>query len=389
MSAPTRKNGTRAMPRPYQICRRCVMDTSDPLIRFDEAGHCNHCTDFLENRIAVLHEARSSGRSVAELFERVRAGGRGAKYDCVVGVSGGVDSSYVAVLAARHGLRVLAVHLDNGWNSKIAVENIRNLSVSLNMAYASYVLPWTEFRQVQLAFLRASVPEAETPTDVAIQRALHHHALRNGVKFILGGGNIASEGILPATWHYNARDTKYSYAILDHAGCPRKYFRSQKFGLLDEAYAKVVRGICTLYPLNRVDYDKTASRAELEKEYGWKYYGSKHGESRYTKFIQTYYLYVKHGIDYRRATLSSEILVGAVGRAEALAILETLPYSNADVAADIEYVSKKLGIAPRELEEIVAAPPRWFFDYPNNAGTLGMFYDAYRKLTGRRKTSNF
>lgn len=365
------------------------MDTSDPLIRFDEEGNCNHCTDFLENRLSVIREAQSSEDSVAELFDRVRAAGRGSRYDCVVGVSGGVDSSYVALLAARHGLRVLAVHLDNGWNSRIAVENIRNLSVALKMAYASYVLPWTEFKQVQLAFLRASVPEAETPTDVAIQRALHHHAIRNGVKYILGGGNIASEGILPASWHYNARDTKYSHAILDHAHCPRKYFKSQKFGAIDEAYCKIVRGIRTIYPLNFVKYDKAAARAELEKEYGWKYYGSKHGESRYTKFIQSYYLYVKHGIDYRRATLSSEILVGAAGRAEALRILDTLPYTNAEVAADLEYVAKKLGIAPRELEEIVAAPPRWFFDFPNNAKPLGLLYDAYRKLTGRRKTSNF
>ena len=377
------------MSRPYQICTRCVMDTSDPLIQFDEQGHCNHCTDFLANRRQVIAEAQSGKETVGELLDRVRALGRGRKYDCVVGVSGGVDSSYVASLAAEHGLRVLAVHLDNGWNSKTAVENIRNLSTTLGMGYASYVLPWTEFRQVQLAFLRASVPEAETPTDVAIQRALHHHALKNGVKCILSGGNVASEGILPVTWHYNARDTKYSYAILDFAGCPRSLFKSMKFGAIDETWCKVVRGIRTLYPLNHVAYDKAEARAKLERDYGWKYYGTKHGESRYTRFIQNYYLYVKHGIDYRRATMSSEIALGVIGRGQALEILRALPYAQDDIEADLEYVAKKLAVPRAELEAIVAAPAKWYFDYPNNQKLLGAYYDLYRKLTGRRKTSNF
>lgn len=365
------------------------MDTSDPLIRFDPEGRCNLCTDFLQNRAGVIAKAQRNEDSIGELLGAVRKRGRGRRYDCVVGVSGGVDSSYTCVLAAQHKLRVLAVHLDNGWDSVTSVKNIRNLIKSLNIDYASEVLPWKDFRQVQLAFLEASVPEAETPTDVAIQAAVHRHAARNGVRTILSGGNIATEGILPITWHYNARDTKYSYAILDSANCPRKYFASQKYGVIDEAYYKVIRGIRTVYPLNYIPYARQAVRELLERKHGWEYYGSKHGESGYTKFIQTFYLFIKHGIDYRRATFSSEIMLGKIRRDQALAVLGTSPFPEELLEQEIDYVSKKLSLPRPEMEAIIASPPKYFFDYPNNAKVLGLIYDLYRSLTGRHKASNF
>jgi N-acetyl sugar amidotransferase len=375
--------------RDYQICTRCVMDTSDPFITFDDAGQCNHCTDFLANRRPLIEAAQRGEETLAALLDTVKARGRGRKYDCVIGVSGGVDSSYVLMLAHDHGLRTLAVHLDNGWNSPVAAQNIRTLATAMKVDYASHVLPWNDFRQVQRAFLQASVPEAETPTDVAIVRAVHHHALKHGVKAILSGGNIASEGILPVSWHYNARDTRYSHAILDAANCPRRLFRPLRFGVADEFYAKIVRGIRTLYPLNHVRYDKAAARAALEQRYGWTYYGSKHGESRFTRFIQTYYLVVKHGIDYRRATLSSELLLGHVERDEALAILATSPFDPQWVEGEIDYLTKKLAMSRTELEAVIAAPARYYVDYPNQAALLGRIYDAYRRLKGQPKTSNF
>jgi hypothetical protein len=224
---------------------------------------------------------------------------------------------------------------------------------------------------------------------VAIQRAVHKLALERGAGSILSGGNIATEGILPVTWHYNARDTKYSLAILRVDHCPKTYFRSQKFGVLDEVYAKVLRGVRTYYPLNSVAYNKDIARTELESVLGWRYYGSKHGESRFTKFIQTYYLPVKHGIDYRRATLSSEICLDQVTREEALQVLGRRPYEDAEVEVELLYVAKKLAVPIDELREIIAQPPRWFWSYPNNQKVLGMIYDAYRALAGQQKTSNF
>lgn len=365
------------------------MDTTDPLISFDALGNCNHCTDYLDKRIKLLNQDGDDTGPLKALFDKIQQDGRGSKYDCVVGVSGGVDSSYVALIAARHGLRVLAVHLDNGWNSPIAAENINNLVKKLNLAYSSYVLPWNDFRKVQLAFLKASVPEAETPTDIAIQRAVHHYAFKYGIPYILSGGNVASEGILPGSWHYNARDTKYSHAILKHSSCPTSLFKSQKFGFFDEVYSKIIQRLKTVYPLNYVVYNKDLARKELEETCDWRYYGSKHGESRFTKFIQSYYLVIKHGIDYRRATLSSEICQGSVSRSDALDLLRKLPYNANELDSEIKFISKKLAISFEELTQIIAAPPKWYFDYSNNNKLLGKTYDFYRYLAGKEKTTSF
>lgn len=374
--------------RNYQICTRCVMDTSDPWITFDAEGRCNHCTEFLSVRAGLINRSADAA-PLEQLFDRVKSAGRGRKYDCVIGMSGGVDSSYVALLAKEYGLRVLAVHLDNGWNSPVAVENINRLVRQLGSDYASYVLPWTDFRQVQLAFLKASVPEAETPTDVAIQRAVFSEASRHGVRFILSGGNLASEGILPVSWHYNARDTRYSYSILDAAKCPRAHFASLKFGWPEEIYYRGVRRIRTLYPLNSIIYDKTKARQKLESEYQWKYYGSKHGESKYTRYVQTYYLPTKHGIDYRRATLSSEICLAVVERDRALEALKSSPFDPASVEAEQKYIAKKLNISDAELDAIVRLPPKYYRDFPNDEQFLARLYDLYRRVNNQSKTSNF
>lgn len=372
----------------YQVCKRCVMDTSDPEIVFDKEGVCNHCTDFLKNRLDVV-KPDTTGRELAVLFERVKKAGRGREYDCVVGVSGGVDSSTVVRLAVEHGVRVLAVHMDNSWNSPIAVQNIRRLVDGLAVGYASYVLPWDDFRKTQVAFLKASVPEVETPTDIAIQRAVHRYAAKYEIHYVLSGGNNTSEGILPVSWHYNGRDMRYNYAILKAGGCAKRHFAAVRYGFLDEFYMKIVRSIRTIYPLNYLAYDKDAARAVLEENHGWQYYGSKHGESRFTKFIQNYYLFVKHGIDYRRATASSELCSGKIDRVAALTRLASSPYADLDIEAEVEYVAKKLSLAREQLKGIIAQPAKWYFDYPNNRQFLGFMYDTYRMLHGKKKTSNF
>lgn len=364
------------------------MDTTDPLITFDTNNHCNLCTDFLDNRKQVIRTSDPNNKELADLFNRVKSKSKNRKYDCIIGLSGGVDSSYLAVLAHKHGLRILAVHLDNGWNSPIAVQNINSLVSKLKLDYASYVLPWRDFKKVQLAFLRASVPEAETPTDVAIGRATNHYALETGTKFILSGGNIASEGILPMSWHYNCRDTKYSYEILRHHGVPIEAFSTQKFGFLNEFYCKIIRNIKYLYPLNYTSFNKDEARKDLERNYGWTFYGTKHGESRYTKFIQKYYLVKKHGIDYRRATLSSEICINKISRADALAVLSEPPFIEEEFSNELEYIAKKLSIDLDELLNIVDRPPKWFFDYKNNSKLLHKLYDAYRFLYRKKKVSN-
>ena len=368
------------------------MDTSDPEILFDTSGVCNHCTDFFTSRI---HEINTENKDnldsidLQELIGKIKNKAKKSKYDCVIGLSGGVDSSYTAYLAVKHGLRVLGVHLDNGWDSLIAVKNIRNITKNLGIDYVTYIPPWNEFREVQLAFLEASVPEAETPTDIAIFRAIYSYAAKEKVPFVVSGGNISGEGILPVSWHYNARDSKYSYSILRKTLHSKKLYRSINYSFIDEFYNLMIKKIKTYHLLNYISYDKNQARKFLADELGWEDYKVKHGESRYTKFIQTYYLYVKHGIDYRRATLSSELCLGLINRENALTILSNLPYNPEEIDREYTYISKKLDISKERLKDIVNMPPKWYDDYDNNMRILGFIYDTYRRLYKKKKATNF
>ena len=376
------------MKKAYQICSRCVMDTTDPIITFNENGECNHCTDFVQTRSKYQHNPEKSQKELAERLEKIKRDGKGREYDVILGLSGGIDSSYAAWICKENGLRVLAVHLDNGWNSEEAVQNIKNIARKLNIDYESYVLDWNEFKDLQLAFLKASVPEAETPTDIAIPAVLHKLASKYGVKHIVSGGNFATEGILPKYWHYNAKDMRYLKSIYKKFGTRRlKTFPT--FGFRKEMYYKLVKKINFFYILNSVPYQKEDAMNFLEKELDWKYYGGKHYESKYTGFIQSYYLYEKFGIDYRRATLSTQICNGLVTRDEALKQLVEKPYSDEKVRMEKAYIAKKLGVALDEFEKILSAPAKWYSDYPNDEKRLKFIYDTYRKLFNKEKLGSF
>jgi N-acetyl sugar amidotransferase len=363
----------------YQQCKRCVMDTSDPGITFDEHGYCNHCNDYYKRISKQTYQGKSSDDALAQIVEKIKKNGKNKAYDCVLGISGGVDSCYTAVLLKQLGLRVLAVHLDNGWNSETAVKNIKNVVSKLGIDYQSYVLDWEEFKDLQLAFLRASVPEAETPTDIAIQAALHKVAADNAIKYNISGGNNSTEGILPKSWHYNPKDSTYINAIHKQFGTVKlKTFPT--FGYRKEIFYKFVKGIKIIYLLNYVNFSKKDAQALLEQDYGWRYYGGKHYESKYTGFLQSYILPEKFNIDYRRATFSSQICTGEITREEALAELTKKPYDPAKVEVEKIYVCKKLGISVNEFNEIMAAPPKTYKDYPNDEKLLEFIYKMYRKF---------
>ena len=374
-----------------KTCSRCLMDSSDPEIFFNKNGTCNLCEEFLKFRLPLIKSTKLSGQetSLSDLMREVALVGKNSTYDCVIGVSGGVDSSYLLHLACESGLRVLAVHLDNGWNSPIAAANINKIVLKTNSVYRSYVLPWQDLKAIQIAFLKAGVPEADTPTDVAIQRAVHHYAKHEGIKYILSGGNLSTEGILPISWHYNARDTKYSHSILKAHQVKTKLFRPLRFGFIEEFVAKILFRIKTIYPLNSVDFSRSEAKERLSRLYGWEDYGSKHGESKYTKFLQNYYLFTKHDIDYRKASLSSELLMNKITREEAEKIIATKPFDEQEAKKQVEYIAKKLGLTTAALEEIISEPPKWYFDYPNNKKLLGFGYDLYRKIFRKEKTYNF
>ncbi len=364
--------------RSYQQCNRCVMDTSDQFITFDEKGNCNHCNEYNKKIASEKHLDKSSQGSLDEVIKKIKKKGVNKTYDCVLGVSGGVDSCYTAIVLKQLGLRVLAVHMDNGWNSEIAVKNIKNLVNKLGIDYQSYVLDWEEFKDLQLAFLKASVPEAETPTDIAIQGALHKVAAENGIKYIISGGNFSTEGILPKSWHYNPKDTKYLKGIHKQFGTVK--LRSfPTFGYAKEIYYKFIQGIKIIYLLSYINFTKKEAQDLLEKEYGWKYYGGKHYESKYTGFLQSYILPEKFNIDYRRATFSSQICAGEITREYALNELMKKSWEPAKVEEEEIYICKKLGISLPEFKEIMAAPPKSHRDYPNDEKLLEFIYGLYRK----------
>ena len=372
----------------YRQCTRCVMDTSDPDITFNEKGECNHCTEFLDKRERYKYQGTKSDTELTHLIEEIKLAGKGKEFDCVVGLSGGIDSSYAAYIARQHGLRVLAVHMDNGWNSEEAVLNIKNIANKLHVEYESYVLDWEEFKDLQISFLKASVPEADTPTDIAILSSLHKVAVKYGIKYIISGGNFATEGILPKCWHYNAKDLTYFNHIQKKFG-KLKLKKFPTFGFLSEMYYKLFKGVKMVYLLNYVPFEKAEAMELLEKELNWKYYGGKHYESKYTGFIQSYYLFKKFGIDYRRATFSSQICVGDVSREEALEVLKNKPYIEEKAEEEKRYIAKKLGLSIEEFESIIQLPPKLYRDYPNDEKRLSFIYDTYRKIFKKEKLGSF
>ena len=374
--------------RSYAQCTRCVMDTTDPEITFGENGYCNHCIEFLNKRVKHTYHGQESDEALNRVVEDIKRAGKGNDYDCIIGISGGCDSSYLAYIAKQKGIRPLAVHMDNGWDSEEAVLNIKNITKKLEIDYESYVLDWQEFKDLQVSFLKASVPEAETPTDVAIVAALHYFAAKYNIRYIIIGGNLVTEGILPKSWHYNAKDLKYfNYILHTFGGVNLKKFPT--FGYKKEAYYKLIKGIRMIYPLNYVPFVKEEVNELLKDKFSWKDYGGKHYESRYTMFIQSYYLYEKFGIDYRRAGLASQICTGEIYRDDAIEQLKSKPYDPAKIEEEKQYISKKLGVSKGEFERILNLPAKWYWDYPNDDRKLGYIYDAYRLLCKKDKLGSF
>ncbi len=359
---------------PYRICSRCVMDTSDPEIRFDAEGVCCHCTasrNILENLPPI--EQRES--ELARVVEEIRRSGVGKPYDCVVGVSGGVDSTYAMYQASRLGLRLLAIHLDNGWNSELAVSNIEKAVKTLNIPLETVVLDWEEFRDLQLSFLKASVTDAEIPTDHAITAAVYDIAHRLKIDFIISGTNLSTENILPDSWTHGIIDWRYIRSV--HSRFGSKRLRTfPHLGLGKRFYYRTIGRMKSVPVLNYLVYDKRAAVRTLQNELGWRSYGEKHHESTYTKFFQCYILPRKFGIDKRRAHLSSLICSGQTTREDAVRELQKPPCPEDELGNDKRYVLKKLGLTEAEFDSIMALPKRSYKEFP----TSDAFFRAVEPL---------
>ena len=355
------------------------MDTSDMDIIFDESGRCNHCKDFEQVLAQPRYDKETAALKLKGLIGQIKEKGRRKKYDCLVGISGGVDSCYTAYLCHSWGLKPLLVHMDNGWNSDTAVKNVRKLVEKLGCDYVSYVLDWREFRDIQLAFLKSSIVDLEMPTDIAIAASLYETAEKYGIKYIVSGGNFSAEGILPLTWGYHVlKDEKlYRHIVRKFSGTPIR--KTPVVGLLGEIKYKFLQGIKTVYPLNLSHYDKGAAKKFLMEEFGWQDYGGKHHESKITGFWQSYVMPTKYNMDYRRATLSSQIVSGQVSREQALEELKNLPYKPENIETDSQYIAKKYGISTEEFKACLATPPLTYKDFPNDKKKIEWFYALYRK----------
>ncbi|MDW8014797.1 MAG: N-acetyl sugar amidotransferase [Bacteroidia bacterium] len=359
-----------------QICARCLMDTSEPDIRFDSNGYCNHCTNYLA-LYRQVQEAAADPNTIDSFFNYIRSRGKKSPYDCIVALSGGTDSCYVALLCKKYGLRTLLVHFDNGWNTPIAENNIQKVIEYTGFDFFRYRIEEEMFKKLQIAFLKASVPDVELPTDAAIPGALYEVAEKNKVRSILLGCNYHVEGILPWSWQYDARDVRYLKGVYHTYYANRDLKNFPYKSVFKEIQLVLFKGIKMYYPLNYTAYDRSEAAAQLE-QIGWQRYGGVHHESAYTKIVQSYILPVKFGIDYRRIHLSIKVLQGKLSRDEALALLRKSPYEDKENEILIEEVCKRFGLTRREFDELMKLPPKTYKDYPNSAALLSLIHRLRR-----------
>jgi len=350
-----------------RTCSRCIMDATDPDITFDAEGICNHCHRYEDLAKARLFTDKGDEHKLQELVNEIKANGKRKEYDCIIGVSGGVDSTYVAYVAKKLGLRPLAVHLDNGWNSELAVGNIENVLKKLDIDLYTYVIDWEEFKDLQLSFLRASTPDSEIPTDHAILATLYSVASRHGVQYIITGTNVISEAILPVKWGYGYFDLRYIEDI--HRSFGTKRLNSfPRIGLSRLLYYRLLKKIQLVSILNYIPYNKQQAMETIEKELAWVNYGGKHYESIYTRFFQSYILPRKFNIDKRKAHYSNLICSGQMTRQQALEHLQTPTLPSDRVREDRTYVIKKLGISEHDFDSIMALPKKTFLNYRTRYG---------------------
>jgi N-acetyl sugar amidotransferase len=337
----------------YQRCSRCIMDTTDPAISFDVNGVCNHCLRVDQWKLKWNPEGDPA--ALEQLMETIKKDGRGKEYDMIMGLSGGVDSSYVAKLAKDFGLRTLVVHCDTGWNSELAVKNIENIVSKCGFDLVTHVVDWETMRDLQYAFFKSGVPNQDIPQDHAISAVFYGYADKHKVKWSLSGSNLATESILPTTWGYDNLDLKHIRAIHSKFGSG-DLSRFPTMSYYKYTYYQTIKRMRIAKPLDLINYKKCEAMKVLQDSFEWKYYGGKHYESRFTKFFQGWYLPTKWGYDKRLAHLSSLIVGNEITRDQALNEFRngTLPVS--EIESDMDFMAKKLGISSDEFKQLIQVP---------------------------------
>ncbi len=370
----------------YQCCIKCVMDTTDSEISFDSNGVCNHCHNF-ENVTKKKWFPNDDGAKQWQAhINAIKEAGKGQEYDCILGLSGGVDSSYLAIKAHEWGLRPLVMHVDAGWNSELAVANIEALVKYCGYDLHTHVVDWEDMRDLHLSYLRAGISNQDVAQDHVFFSSIYHFATKNKIRYVLSGGNIATESIFPTTWHGSAMDAINLKAI--HKKYGERKFKNYKTISFFEYYFwfPLIKKMSVLRPLNYMPYDKEAALTELQATVGYKPYPRKHGESVFTKWFQNHYLPVKFGMDKRRPHLSSLIVSGQMTRDAALAKLAEPLYDPAELEIDIAYLCKKLRISRAEFDGFMNVKIHNYTDFPNWDGLYDLVKRSKRfvsKIIGR------
>lgn len=366
--------------RPYQMCTKLVMDTSDPNIRFDADGVCNHYHEFQQVTLPKWNTGPEGEARLGEAVARIKAAGKGKEFDCLIGLSGGADSSYMLHRMVRdHGLRPLVFHVDAGWNSEIAVHNINCLIEGMGLDLYTEVINWQEVRDFQLAMFKSGTPYLDLPQDIAFIGVLFQYAAKFKIGTILNGGNVATECVSYPQKYFYFADMRMVRDILGQFGTNTMDSYPFTTTFYRKIYMPYVRGVKMVKPLNMMPYHKDAAMEELRQTYGWKPYAQKHFESRMTRFFEGYWLPTRFGYDVRRVQFSSMILSGQMTRDEAIAKLEQSPYDPELIEQDFEYIATKLGIGSDELRRYHEMPKRYYWDYKNyNSG-----YELGEKIMAR------
>lgn len=353
--------------RTYQICTNCIMDTSDSRITFDEKGVCDHCNDFYTNVKPQWHIDERGKRKLDELVSKIKEDGKGRDFDCILGMSGGVDSSYMLHYAIKElGLRPLVFHVDGGWNTDLAEKNIRVMVDKLGVDLRTQVINWEEMKDFQLAFFKSGVPHLDIPQDHSFIGTLYDYAYKNNIKYILNGGNISTECVRnPMEFLYYGTDMAQLKDIMRQFGTVK--MKTYPFSSIfkHKIYLRYIKKIQVIKPLDLIPYHKEEALALLEKEYGWTPYPQKHFESQFTKFFEAYWLPERFGFDTRRVQFSSLILTGQMSREEALEKMQKPAYNPETIEEEFDAIAEKLDITPEELRGYFNLPKKFYWDYKN------------------------
>ena len=369
--------------RNYQMCSRCIMDTNDDdNIVFDADGKCNYCNAYYTQKNSNTKTPDELKKELDIIIQNVKNQRGTKKYDCIVGVSGGVDSMYVVHLLVKSGLNPLVVHYDNGWNSELAVKNIEVMLNKLNVDLFTFVNDWEEFKDLQLSFIKASVIDIELITDQAIIAILYKLSRKYKIKYVFTGHNVSTEFILPKHWYHWKLDGLNIKAIHKKFGT-RKLKTYPIVSYFDQYYLNKTKKIQQCSLLNYVNYNKAEAKELLKNEYGWVDYSGKHNESIFTRFYQNYILPLKFNVDKRKAHLSSLICSNQISREEALKEIQTKPWESEQTKEDKQYVIKKFGITESEFDKWIKEKPVSHFAFPSYLTRHEKFVQGAKKLLGR------